>query len=52
MTDKGWKTLVAAAPHHVDSVRNNFVDVLTADEYAALGKATAKIVAYLSREDD
>ena len=51
MTDKGWKTLVAAAPHHVESVRAHFVDILTAEEYAALGKATAKIAAHLARED-
>lgn len=52
MTEKGWKTLVAAAPNHVESVRRNFVDVLTAEEYAALGKATAKIVQRLTRETD
>lgn len=51
MTDKGWKTLVAAAPHHVESVRKNFVDVLTAEEYAALGRATAKIAARLAQEN-
>lgn len=51
MTDKGWKTLVAAAPHHVESVRKNFVDVLTAEEYAALGRATAKIAARLTQEN-
>lgn len=51
MTDKGWKTLVAAAPNHVESVRAHFVDILTAEEYAALGKATAKIAAHLAREE-
>lgn len=47
MTNLGWKTLVAAAPSHVASVRNHFVDVLTAEEYAALGRAAEKIAAHL-----
>ena len=52
MTDKGWKTLVAAAPNHVAGVREHFVDILTADEYAALGKAVAKIAAHLATETE
>ena len=39
MTDKGWETLVAAAPGHVQSVRDHLVDVLTPEQFAALGDA-------------
>ncbi len=47
MTDQGWTTLEAAAPSHVASVREHFVDILTDEEYRALGKACQKIVAHL-----
>ena len=47
LTDKGWKTLVTAAPSHVESVREHFVDLLTDAEYSALGKACEKIVRHL-----
>ncbi len=48
MTEHGWKTLVAAAPAHVTSVRTHFVDVLTPEEYLALGRAAEKIAAHLN----
>lgn len=47
MTDRGWKTLVAAAPDHVASVREHLVDVLSDAEFAALGRACAKVVDHL-----
>jgi DNA-binding MarR family transcriptional regulator len=47
LTDKGWKTLVAAAPDHVAGVRAHFVDVLTDAEYNALGKALKKVADHL-----
>lgn len=43
LTDDGWRTLVKSAPLHVESVRANLVDVLSPAEFAALGKACAKI---------
>ena len=52
MTNQGWKTLVAAAPAHVASVRAHFVDVLSADEYAALGRAAGKIAAHIDSLPD
>ena len=52
MTSHGWKTLVAAAPAHVSSVRNHFVDVLSPEEYAALGEAAEKIAAHLGQLPD
>ena len=51
MTDKGWETLVAAAPSHVSSVRRHFVDVLSSDEYAALGAAAAKVATHLDESE-
>ena len=47
MTNAGWKALVAAAPSHVESVRKHFVDVLSNEEFAALGRAAEKVAAHL-----
>jgi DNA-binding MarR family transcriptional regulator len=43
LTEKGWSTLVAAAPAHVESVREHLVDALTPEEFQALGAACQKI---------
>jgi DNA-binding MarR family transcriptional regulator len=48
LTDKGWKAIVAAAPDHVDSVRDNLVDVLTPQEFQALGRACQKIAEHIN----
>ena len=50
MTNKGWDTLVAAAPIHVSGVRKHFVDQLTDAEYEALGKALAKVATHLDEQ--
>lgn len=47
LTDKGWQTLVSAAPVHVESVRANLMDALTPAEFAALGEACIKIAEHL-----
>lgn len=47
LTDAGWEKLVASAPSHVESVRRHLVDLLTPEEFHALGTACAKIVAHL-----
>jgi len=47
LTNAGMKTLVAAAPDHVEGVRKHFVDVLTDAEYKALGAAAKKIADHL-----
>lgn len=44
MTDAGWELLRTAAPEHVESVRRLLLDVLTPEEFAALGSASAKLV--------
>lgn len=48
MTDRGWEVLVAAAPGHVQSVRDHLVDVLTDDQFRALGEAMAVVREHLS----
>jgi DNA-binding MarR family transcriptional regulator len=50
LTDKGWTTLVDAAPGHVDSVRAHLVDVLSPADFTALGSSCEQIVAHLSDE--
>jgi DNA-binding MarR family transcriptional regulator len=51
MTDKGWSTLVAAAPSHVTSVRSHLVDLLSDSEFAAMGKACQKVADHLDALD-
>ena len=43
LTDTGWRTIVEAAPDHVASVRANLVDILSPEEFAALGAACRKV---------
>ena len=47
LTDHGWDVLVVAAPAHVESVRRHLVDVLSDQEFAALGRSCAKIADHL-----
>ncbi|MFJ9324573.1 MarR family winged helix-turn-helix transcriptional regulator [Streptomyces globisporus] len=43
LTPAGWDVLRDAAPSHVASVRRHFVDRLTPDELAALGRIAQKL---------
>ncbi len=43
LTPAGWGVLRDAAPSHVASVRRHFVDRLTSDELAALGRIAQKL---------
>lgn len=43
LSDGGWRTLVAAAPDHVESVRVHLLDVLSDREFSSLGRACAKV---------
>lgn len=43
LTPAGWDFLVETAPVHVESVRDNLVDVLTPKEFAEFGRLCAKI---------
>ena len=44
LTDAGYDELVAAAPIHVESVRQRMVDVLTPEEFAEFGRLNQKLV--------
>ena len=50
MTDKGWRAIVKAAPDHVDSVRNRFVDNLTAKDQEELTKIFDRVTTKLRDE--
>lgn len=43
LTPGGEAALLAAAPHHVRSVRRHLVDVLTAEQLAVLGEAMGRV---------
>ena len=43
LTDQGWDTIVAAAPDHVESVRQHLLDRLTPEEFRAFGEACIKV---------
>lgn len=47
LTQHGWEVLVAAAPTHVEGVRRHLVDLLTDEEFAAMGKALAIVAQHL-----
>ena len=47
MTDKGFKAIQKAAPTHVDSVRNRFIDHLTVKDQEELSKIFDRVQAQL-----
>jgi DNA-binding MarR family transcriptional regulator len=50
LTDDGWTALRAAAPMHVASVREHFVDVLTAEELDQLRRIGEKLAAHFGED--
>jgi DNA-binding MarR family transcriptional regulator len=52
LTDEGWRVLLAAAPAHVTSVRENFVDLLTPAEIAALEALSSRVVDHLTQDTE
>jgi len=44
LTPAGWQAIRAAAPHHVASVRENFIDLLSSDEIDALAAISEKVL--------
>jgi DNA-binding MarR family transcriptional regulator len=48
LTDEGLRTLQAAAPLHVDSVRRHFIDLLTPEQHAAFAEIGEIVVRHLS----
>jgi DNA-binding MarR family transcriptional regulator len=51
LTEQGWELLVAAAPRHVDGVREHLVDLLSDEQFAALGSACAVVAEHLRSPD-
>jgi DNA-binding MarR family transcriptional regulator len=47
LTDAGWEAIKAAAPGHVESVREHFIDLLTDEEIKVLGNISEKVVEHL-----
>lgn len=47
MSEKGWKTLVKAAPDHTESIRNRFVDHLTVKDQEDLARIFDRVHAQL-----
>ncbi|MDX2701752.1 MarR family transcriptional regulator [Streptomyces sp. PA03-6a] len=47
LTDEGWETMRRVAPHHVAAVREHFIDLLPAEDQAALRKALTPVVEHL-----
>lgn len=52
LTDKGMRSMVAAAPDHVESVRRHFVDLLSAEELRVLGDVAERVLAALPEGGD
>ncbi len=49
LTDEGFRLLETAAPHHVESVRRNFVEAMTEEDYAAVGRGFSAVLSVLDR---
>ena len=45
LTDEGFRLLEVAAPTHVEAVRRNFVEAMSAADYAAIGRAFSAVLA-------
>ena len=50
MTEKGWRAIVKAAPDHVASVRNRFVDNLNVKDQEELAKIFDRLSTKLRNE--
>jgi DNA-binding MarR family transcriptional regulator len=50
MTPKGWKAIVAAAPDHVSSVRNRFLDVLDKNDQKILAEIFARVATRVKQD--
>ena len=47
LTPHGWETMKKVAPHHVASVREHFIDLLSPDELTTLQQALAPVAKHL-----
>ena len=51
LTDVGWDKVVATAPGHVDTVRENVIEPLTADDVADLDRIMGKLLRTLDPDN-
>src|SRR4051794_32695729 len=49
LTDAGFELLEVAAPSHVEAVRRHFVEAMSAEDYAAVGRAFSAVVTATER---
>ncbi|SHE69676.1 MarR family winged helix-turn-helix transcriptional regulator [Streptoalloteichus hindustanus] len=47
LTKKGWELLQAAAPTHVEGVRDNLIDLLEPEERATLARIFERVIGHL-----
>ncbi|WP_431775842.1 MarR family winged helix-turn-helix transcriptional regulator [Streptomyces cucumeris] len=47
LTEHGWDTMRKVAPHHVDSVRKHFIDLLSAEDLDALYGSLVPVAEHL-----
>jgi DNA-binding MarR family transcriptional regulator len=50
LSETGWEALQAAAPQHLASVRQHFIDVLTPVELKTLSQVFAKVIEHLGED--
>jgi DNA-binding MarR family transcriptional regulator len=48
LTDEGWRAIVAAAPDHVRSVRENLIDRMTPQQIETLGDIADAVIEHLA----
>ena len=48
LTAEGFELIKEAAPHHVETVRKYFLEVMSEEDYAAVGRALTAVVAACS----
>jgi DNA-binding MarR family transcriptional regulator len=48
LTEAGWQAITNAAPGHVESVRRNFIDLLTDEQLRVLGDLAETVLAHVS----
>jgi DNA-binding MarR family transcriptional regulator len=51
LTDEGWRKVVATAPGHVDTVRENVIEPLTETDVADLGRIMGRMLRTLDPEN-
>ncbi|MYM19911.1 MarR family transcriptional regulator [Brevibacterium sp. 5221] len=47
MTEAGWELLKAAAPYHVEDVRENLIDLIDAEDTQALARAMGAVAKHM-----